>query len=149
MRAVLQRVSAAQVDIECQTIGKITQGWLVLLGVGKEDDLRDVTYMAEKTVHLRAFPDEKGKMNRSVLDIKGEILVVSQFTLYGDCRQGRRPGFSDAAPPEVADSLYKSYVESLRSSGLRVETGKFQAHMFVSLINEGPVTFLLDSRKNF
>lgn len=149
MRAVLQRVSAAQVEVECQTIGKITEGWLVLLGVGKEDDLRDVTYLAEKTANLRAFPDEKGKMNRSVIDINGEILVVSQFTLYGDCRQGRRPCFSDAAPPEVADSLYKSYVESLRSYGLRVETGKFQTHMVVSLVNEGPVTFLLDSRKNF
>lgn len=149
MRAVLQRVSAAKVDVEGQTIGKITQGWLVLLGVGKGDDLRDVSYLAEKTANLRAFPDEKGKMNRSVLEIKGEILVVSQFTLFGDCRQGRRPGFSDAAPPDVADSLYKSYFESLRSYGLHVETGKFQAHMSVSLINEGPVTFLLDSRKNF
>jgi D-tyrosyl-tRNA(Tyr) deacylase len=131
------------------TVGDIAGGWLVLLGVGKGDELRDATFLAEKTAHLRAFPDHQGKMNLSVLDSGGSVLVVSQFTLYGDCRQGRRPGFSDAAPPEIADQLYRAFIDALRTLGLRVDTGTFQAHMHVSLVNDGPVTFLLDSRKIF
>lgn len=149
MRAVLQRVSSAKVEVENLCVGEIGPGWLVLLGVGQGDGARDAAYLAEKTAFLRAFPDESGKMNRSVLDIHGSVLVVSQFTLYGDCRQGRRPGFMDAAEPTLAKELYETYVAALRTHRLTVSTGMFQAHMQVSLTNDGPVTFLLDSQKAF
>ena len=122
---------------------------MVLLGVAQGDTLQDVAYLAEKTFGLRIFEDASGKMNRSVEDIGGEVLVVSQFTLLGDCRKGRRPGFTDAAPPELADKLYEAYVSDLRSRGVIVATGVFRAEMQVSLVNDGPVTIMLDSRKQF
>ena len=146
MRAVLQRVKEASVTVDNQTIGRIGRGWLVLLGVAKTDRLNDVAYIADKTINLRAFPDQVGKMNRAIHEIGGAILVVSQFTLYGDCKKGRRPGFSEAATAELANELYSAYVHMLQTTGLTVVTGKFQADMQVSLINDGPVTLLLDSR---
>ncbi len=149
MRAVVQRVSRAQVSVEGQVVGSIQEGLLVLLGVGGEDHEADAAYLAEKTAGLRIFQDEAGKMNRSVTEIAGQVLVVSQFTLFGDCRRGRRPGFSAAAPPELADQLYQHYVSLLRQKGLTVETGVFQAMMKVESANEGPVTILLDSKKLF
>ena len=149
MRAILQRVSEAAVVVDGQTVGAVGRGLLVLLGVGREDDESDVRYLAQKTAGLRIFEDEQGRMNRSVSDIGGAVLVVSQFTLYGDCRKGRRPGFSDAAPPQRADSLYGDYVAQLQALGLTVATGIFQADMKVSLVNDGPVTFLLDSKREF
>jgi len=149
MRAVLQRVSEAAVVVDEQTVGAIGRGLLVLLGVGREDDESDVRYLAQKTAGLRIFEDEQGRMNRSVSDMGGSVLVVSQFTLYGDCRKGRRPGFSDAAPPQRADRLYRDYVAQLQTLGLTVATGVFQADMKVSLVNDGPVTFLLDSKREF
>ena len=149
MRAVLQRVSSARVVVENATVGEIGSGLLVLLGVEAGDDEGDVRYLAEKTAQLRIFEDADGKMNRSVADIGGGILVVSQFTLLADCRQGRRPGFSRAAPPATANALYAYYVKLLSERGLEVATGTFQANMEVSLVNQGPVTMLLDSRKVF
>jgi D-tyrosyl-tRNA(Tyr) deacylase len=149
MRAVLQRVSSARVVVEEESVGEIGPGLAVLLGVEEGDDENDALYLAEKTAGLRIFEDGEGKMNLSVTDTCGEILVVSQFTLLADCRQGRRPGFSRAAPPEKANALYEHYVDLLRERGLRVETGTFQAMMEVSLVNRGPVTMLLDSRKVF
>jgi D-tyrosyl-tRNA(Tyr) deacylase len=130
-------------------VGEIGQGLLVLLGVGRGDTEADAAYLAEKIVHLRIFEDAEGKMNRSLLDIGGEMLVVSQFTLYGDCRRGRRPSYSEAAPPEHARALYEYFVERARQYGPRVETGIFQEMMDVELVNVGPVTVLLDSRKQF
>jgi len=149
MRAVDQRVSQASVVVDGQTVGAIDQGLMVLLGVAQGDTAKDAAYLAEKTAGLRIFADDAGKMNRSVEEIAGGILVVSQFTLLGDCRNGRRPGFTDAAPPELADALYGAYVETLRKRGLTVSTGVFRADMQVSLVNDGPVTMLLDSRKLF
>jgi D-tyrosyl-tRNA(Tyr) deacylase len=149
MRAVLQRVSSARVVVEKETVGEIGEGLMVLLGVEAGDGESDARYLAEKTAQLRIFEDEAGKMNRSVSDIGGGLLVVSQFTLLADCRQGRRPGFSRAAPPETANALYEHYVKLLRERGLTVATGIFQAMMEVSLVNQGPVTMLLDSRKVF
>ncbi|MBW2690676.1 MAG: D-tyrosyl-tRNA(Tyr) deacylase [Deltaproteobacteria bacterium] len=149
MRAVIQRVSQASVVVAGETVGAIDQGLMVLLGVAQGDTLKDVTYLADKTAGLRIFEDENGKMNRSVEDIDGSLLVVSQFTLLGDCRKGRRPGFTDAAPPELADALYKEYVDALRSRGITVATGVFRADMQVALVNDGPVTIMLDSRKQF
>ncbi|SHI51703.1 D-tyrosyl-tRNA(Tyr) deacylase [Geosporobacter subterraneus DSM 17957] len=149
MRAVVQRVSEAAVVVEGQRVGEIQKGFLVLLGVEESDDLKDVEYMVEKIINLRIFEDENDKMNLSLLDIQGELLVVSQFTLLGDCRKGRRPSFSTAARPEQANHLYMCFVEQCRSKGLRVETGVFQAHMEVSLCNDGPVTMLVDSHRNF
>src|SRR5690606_35241844 len=128
-------------------VGKIAAGWLVLLGVAATDKSRDVTYLVEKTANLRAFPDSDGKMNRSVKDAGGAILVVSQFTLYGDCRKGRRPSFGHAAPPEKAHEFYHQFCEGLTALGIEVAKGTFQAHMQVRLINDGPVTFVLDSSK--
>jgi len=145
MRAVLQRVSQASVTVASETVGRIDAGWLVLLGVGESDSLDDVTYLADKVLGLRAFPDTAGKMNLSVADISGSLLIVSQFTLYADCRKGRRPSFADAAAPERANELYEAFVAHLKTSGLTVATGRFQHHMEVALVNDGPVTFLLDS----
>lgn len=149
MRAVLQRVGEARVDVGGTTVGAIGQGVLVLLGVGQGDSAADARFLADKIAGLRIFEDAQGKMNLSVEDVGGSLLVVSQFTLYGDCRQGRRPGFSAAAPPEQANALYEQFVGMLRERGLTVATGVFQAEMAVSLVNDGPVTLLLDSRKEF
>lgn len=149
MRAVLQRVAQARVEVADETVGAIAQGLLVLLGVEQEDDKGDAELLAKKTAELRLFEDDGGKMNLSVEDIGGEVLVVSQFTLAADCRKGRRPGFSRAAPPEEANRLYQHYVTLLRQRGLTVATGRFQAMMQVNLTNDGPVTFLLDSNKAF
>jgi len=147
MRTVLQRVKEASVVVEGKTTGKIGPGLLVFLGVGKGDEKRDAEYLSGKVLNLRIFADEAGRMNRSVLDEKGGLLVVSQFTLYGDCRKGRRPGFDQAADPALARQLYDYFVDLLRGAGLAVETGIFQADMQVSLINDGPVTLLCDSRE--
>ena len=149
MRAVIQRVSRAEVRVAEAVIGRIGEGLLVLLGVGRGDGEADAAYIAEKTAGLRVFPDEEGKLNRSVVDVGGGALVVSQFTLYGDVRRGRRPSFDDAAPPAEADRLYRFFCERLQEQGLTVETGQFQAMMQVELVNDGPVTILLDSKKNF
>jgi D-tyrosyl-tRNA(Tyr) deacylase len=145
----VQRVSEAAVRVEGRLAGSTGRGLLVLLGVGTGDTEDDADYLADKVVHLRIFADAAGQMNLSALDVKGEILVVSQFTLYGDTRRGRRPGFSEAAPPEEAERLYLHFVERVRRSGLRVAEGVFRAMMDVSLVNQGPVTLLLDSRKAF
>lgn len=149
MRAVVQRVSRAKVTVNGWIAGEIGMGLLVLLGVGQEDTEADVNYVAEKIAGLRIFGDQDGKMNRSVLDVGGSVLAVSQFTLYGDVRRGKRPSFDDAAPPEPARRLYELFVERIRAAGLRCETGRFQEMMLVELVNEGPVTILLDSGKEF
>jgi len=149
MRAVVQRVSSASVTVGERTVGHIGNGLLVLLGVHHEDGPADVEYIAGKISDLRIFEDAAHHMNRSVQEAGGAVLVVSQFTLAGDCRKGRRPSFDAAAPPEVAQPLYETVVETLRGRGLRVETGEFRAMMRVSLVNDGPVTLLLDSRKTF
>ena len=149
MKAVIQRVSQARVVIGAREHSHINTGILVLLGVEKGDTVEDATALAKKIIELRIFPDEAGKMNRSILDTNGEILAVSQFTLLGDCRKGRRPSFDDAAPPEQARHLYESFVETIGSSGVCVKTGVFQADMDVELSNQGPVTFILDSRRRF
>ena len=148
MRAVIQRVKEASVTVEGQVMGRCGKGLLILLGVKDTDDNAHGAYISEKITNLRIFEDEEGKMNRSVLDVGGEVLLVSQFTLYGDCRKGRRPSFSQAAAPEQARTLYQEVVRTLKEKGLHVEEGVFQAHMDVSLINDGPVTLLLDSDKN-
>lgn len=149
MRAVVQRISAASVTVEGRKVGTIGPGLLVLLGVARGDTEKDGEYLAEKLAGLRIFEDEEEKMNRSVAQIGGSILLVSQFTLYGDVRHGRRPSFTQAAPPEEANRLYEDLAQKLRDKGLTVETGQFQAHMEVSLVNDGPVTILLDSGKSF
>ncbi len=149
MRAVVQRVARASVSVAGETVGAIDHGLMVLLGVARGDTGQDAAYLAEKTAGLRIFEDDAGKMNRSVVDTGGGLLVVSQFTLLGDCRKGRRPGFSDAAPPELADALYREYVAALERLGLVVATGVFQADMQVELVNDGPVTLLLDSQRQF
>ncbi len=149
MRAVIQRVLEASVKTGGVEIARIGRGALVLLGISSEDSEEDVRYLAEKTVYLRIFPDEADKMNLSVLGIEGEILVVSQFTLYGDCRKGRRPSYASAARPDIAQALYESYVKELLKYTPKVATGRFQEMMEVFLVNDGPVTLLLDSRKNF
>ena len=149
MRAVLQRVSRAKVSFDDETIGEIGKGILVLLGVSREDSKKESDYLLEKTLNLRIFEDDEGKMNLSLKDIGGELLVVSQFTLYGDARKGRRPSFIKAAPPAEADRLYQYFVSQAKLQIEKVETGKFQAMMDVELVNDGPVTILLDSDKNF
>ncbi len=149
MRAVVQRVSEASVRIDGEVVGRIDQGIVVLLGVGAEDGEEDARYLAEKIIHLRIFPDAEGKMNLSVRDIGGGILVVSQFTLLGDCRKGRRPSYAPAAPPQMAKVLYDLFVEELEQYLLHVATGRFQEMMHVHLVNDGPVTLLLDSQKTF
>jgi D-tyrosyl-tRNA(Tyr) deacylase len=149
MRAVVQRVSRAKVTIKDWTAGEIGLGLLVLLAVGQEDTESDATYLAEKISGLRIFEDEQGKMNRSVQDVGGSVLAVSQFTLYGDARRGKRPSFAAAAPPQHARRLYEFFVERIRAAGLSCETGRFQEMMQVELVNEGPVTLLLESAKAF
>ncbi|MDO8677497.1 MAG: D-aminoacyl-tRNA deacylase [Acidobacteriota bacterium] len=149
MRAVVQRVTSARVTVGERTTGEIGQGLLVLVGVDQGDGPSDIQYIASKIRDLRIFQDDNDKMNRSVLDIGGAVLVVSQFTLSGDARNGRRPSFASAAPPEIARALYEDVVRELQDSGLRVATGEFKAMMQVALVNDGPVTILLDSRKNF
>ena len=149
MRAVVQRVSRAQVTVSGDIVGAVGSGLLVLLGVGRSDAEADASYLAGKILGLRIFEDQHGKMNRSIQDVAGGILVVSQFTLYGDVRRGKRPSFDEAAPPESARRLYEFFVEEIRESGLRCETGRFQEMMQVELVNDGPVTILLDSAKAF
>ncbi|MFO7274877.1 MAG: D-tyrosyl-tRNA(Tyr) deacylase [Symbiobacteriaceae bacterium] len=149
MRAVVQRVSRARVTVGGEVVGQIGPGYVVLLGVAREDDEAAADYLAEKVAGLRVFEDENGKMNRSIQEVGGSILAVSQFTLYGDVRRGRRPGFDRAARPEQAEPLYQRFVQRLREMGLHVETGRFQAHMEVELVNDGPVTILIDSEKTF
>jgi D-aminoacyl-tRNA deacylase len=146
MRAVLQRVSQASVQVESSCVAQIARGWLVLLGIAQEDSRADAEWLAEKVLNIRGFEDEKGKMNLSVLDVVGGILVVSQFTLLADCRSGRRPSFTAAAKPPVAEELYLLFTRLVEKSGLTVGSGVFGAMMHVELINDGPVTFLLDSR---
>ena len=149
MRAVVQRVRSARVTVGGETVGEIGPGLMVLLGVRIEDGEADAAYMADKILHLRVFEDEEGKMNRSVKEVEGGVLLVSQFTLYGDARKGRRPGFTEAAPPTLADPLYHRVAEIVRAGGVPVETGRFGAHMVVALENDGPVTLLLESRRLF
>ena len=149
MRAVVQRVSRAQVTVNDWISGEIGLGLLVLLGVGQDDTEAEANYLAEKVAGLRIFEDAGGKMNRSVTEVGGSILVVSQFTLYGDVRRGKRPSFDAAASPDLARRLYEFFVERIRAAGLRCETGRFQEMMHVELVNEGPVTILLDSSKGF
>jgi D-tyrosyl-tRNA(Tyr) deacylase len=149
MRALVQRVSRASVTVDATLTGQIATGLLVLLGVGQEDQESDADYLAEKIVGLRIFEDEQDKMNRSVVDVSGAILAVSQFTLYGDVRRGKRPSFDAAARPERARELYEYFVTRVRALGVRCETGVFQAMMEVELVNSGPVTILIDSRKEF
>jgi D-tyrosyl-tRNA(Tyr) deacylase len=149
MRAVVQRVHESSVVIDSQEVGRIGVGLLVLLGIAQGDDERDVDYLADKIVELRVFADEAGKMNRSLLEINGQMLVVSQFTLLGDCRKGRRPSFIAAAAPDTATHLYERFVARGRDRGIDVATGQFQAHMLVHLVNDGPVTLMLDSKKLF
>ncbi len=149
MRAVVQRVSRASVTVSGEVVGQIGEGLLVLLGVSNEDSASDSVYLAEKISTLRIFDDEDGKMNQSIVDVAGDILVVSQFTLYGDVRRGRRPSWSDAAPPDKAAALYEDFVSQLKKYVRRVETGTFRAMMQVELVNDGPVTLLIDSSKLF
>jgi D-tyrosyl-tRNA(Tyr) deacylase len=149
VRAVVQRVAEASVRIDSEVSGRIGPGLAVLLGVAVGDAERDADYLADKVLNLRVFPDETGQMNRSVLDVRGGLLVVSQFTLCGDARRGRRPSYVEAASPEAANRLYERFVERLRPSGLEIATGVFRAMMDVALVNHGPVTILLDSRKVF
>ena len=149
MRAVVQRVIKASVAVDAREVGSINQGILVLLGVGHKDGRQDAEYMADKVVHLRIFADEQGKMNRSLLDVGGGLLAVSQFTLWGDCRKGRRPSFVAAAEPAKAERLYEAFIDHARSLGVTVASGRFQEMMEVSLVNDGPVTLLLDSKKEF
>ena len=149
MRAVVQRVKRAEVRVNGDVVGSVGPGLLVLVGIGKADSDTDVQKLAEKIVNLRVFEDEHGKMNRSLLEWGGQVLCVSQFTLYGDCRKGRRPSYDQAAGPDTAQRLYDDFVKVLRSFGILVATGQFQAMMEVELVNDGPVTLLLDSEKKF
>ncbi len=149
MRAVVQRVSRAQVSVGEEVVGKIGAGLLVLLGVANDDALADVEYLAAKIVGLRVFEDDNAKMNRSVVEIGGSVLAVSQFTLYGDVRKGKRPSFDEAAPPQLANELYELFVRKVREANVPCETGRFQAMMQVELVNDGPVTILLDSKRTF
>ena len=149
MRAVVQRVTESHVSVDGEVCGRIGQGLLVLLGVGRDDSEKDADYLAEKVAHLRIFRDDEDKMNLSVMDVRGGVLVISQFTLFGDCRRGRRPSFISAAAPDEGNRLYRCFVDRLKGYGLAVEEGIFQAMMMVHLVNDGPVTMLLDSAKDF
>jgi D-tyrosyl-tRNA(Tyr) deacylase len=147
MRACIQRVHEAHVTVDGQVVGRIARGLVVLLGVEQGDSVHDARYLADRICEFRIFEDEDGKMNRSVQEIRGAMLVVSQFTLVADCRKGRRPSFTQAAPPDVAEQLYETFVAAAGVRGIEMATGRFRAHMDVSLINDGPVTFIIDSRK--
>ncbi len=149
MRAVVQRVKKSRVIVEGRLVGEINKGFNVLLGISKEDTIEDLKYIKDKIINLRVFEDENDKMNLSLLDIKGDILSISQFTLYGDCRKGRRPNFMNAMGGDEAKALYEEFVKMLKESGLKIETGEFGAHMNVEIENDGPVTILLDSKKEF
>lgn len=149
MRAVVQKTLTSSVTSEGELVGKAAGGLTVLLGVSVQDDEQDAAYLADKIVHLRIFEDAAGKLNHSLLDVGGEMLVVSQFTLYGDARHGRRPSYVEAAKPEQAEQLYQKFVADVRAAGVKVATGRFRTHMIVCLENDGPVTILLDSKKNF
>ena len=149
MRAVVQRVTEASVKVDENIVGKINEGLMVLLGVGNDDNEKDLDYLVGKVLGLRIFQDENDKMNLSLLDVKGELLVVSQFTLYGDVRKGKRPSFSTSASPEIGNKYYEEFINKTRALGVKTETGIFGAHMNVSLVNNGPVTILLDSKKVF
>jgi D-tyrosyl-tRNA(Tyr) deacylase len=149
MRACVQRVLKSSVTVDGEVVGQIGRGLLVLVGIGKGDTDRDARWLAERIVGLRLFEDSDGKMNLSLADIQGAMLIVSQFTLYGDCRKGRRPSFTAAAPPELAEQLYQTFVAAVGVQGIEVATGQFQAHMDVALVNDGPVTLLIDSEKRF
>ncbi|MEA3467490.1 MAG: D-aminoacyl-tRNA deacylase [Thermodesulfobacteriota bacterium] len=149
MRAVIQRVSRASVTVDSEITGKIGAGLLVLLGIHKDDGAKEIKWLADKIINLRIFKDEDGKMNDSLLDTGGAMLIVSQFTLYGDCRKGRRPGYSTAAPPDRAKSLYRQFIDTVKQKNISTASGRFQAHMDVELVNDGPVTLLLDSSKLF
>ncbi len=149
MRSVVQRVSRASVTIHGEETGKIKKGLVVFLGLHGDDGEKEIQWMTDKILNLRIFEDDQGKMNNSLFDIKGEVLIVSQFTLYGDCRKGRRPGYSQAARPEKAEPLYEKFIECVRESGITAATGQFQEMMAVDLVNDGPVTLLLDSAKKF
>ena len=146
MKAIVQRVKNAGVAVDGETISGIGKGIMVLLGVAREDTEKEADYLVEKIIHLRIFEDDQGKMNRSLKDIQGELLVVSQFTLLGDCRKGRRPSFTGAAPPEEADRLYTYFAKKAEDAGITVKTGRFRANMDVSLVNQGPVTLMLESK---
>jgi D-tyrosyl-tRNA(Tyr) deacylase len=146
MRAVVQRVTACEVRVSDQTVGEIGPGLLVLLGISLSDEEKDADYLSDKIARLRIFEDDAGKMNRSLIDTGGEMLIVSQFTLLGDCRKGRRPSFVEAAPPEKAERLYDYFVDRVRLNGISVATGQFQAMMAVSLVNDGPVTLIVESK---
>lgn len=149
MRGVIQRVKSSSVKVDDKVIGEIKEGLLILLGVGEGDQDQDLDYIFEKTINLRIFEDEEGKMNKSLLDIGGELLVVSQFTLYGDVRKGRRPSFSSSAKPDMAEVYYEKFLEKSRSEGIKTQSGEFGADMEVSIVNDGPVTILLDSKRIF
>ncbi len=149
MRAVVQRVKESQVKVDDEVIGSIDEGLLIFLGIGNEDSMDDIDYLIDKIINLRIFEDVEGKMNLSALDLEKDIMIVSQFTLYGDCRKGRRPSFFDAAPPDKAERLYDVFVSKMNDYDLNIETGEFQAMMDVDLINDGPVTLLIDSKKEF
>lgn len=149
MRAVVQRVLRGKVSVDNENVGEIGRGLVVLLGVGIGDREEDARYLAEKTVNLRIFPDDDGKMDRSQLDLGLPMLAVSQFTLYGDCRKGRRPNFTQAAPPEIGEKLYEAYCKEVESRGVPVAKGRFRSHMVVEIINDGPVTIILDSNRSF
>ena len=149
MKALLQRVTAAQVTVESEVVGKIGHGLVVFVGVANDDTPEDINYLTRKIVELRIFEDTEGKFNLSLLDVSGELLLVSQFTLLANTRKGRRPGFTDAAPPEIAEALFNQFVEQVRTTGLKVETGRFQTHMHVEINNDGPVTIMIDSRERF
>jgi D-tyrosyl-tRNA(Tyr) deacylase len=148
MRAVLQRVVCSSVTVEGKKIGEIGKGLVILLGVRNGDSVENAKFLADKCVHLRIFNDEEGKFNLSALQVKGELLVISQFTLYGDTRKGRRPSFIDAAPPEISEPLYQKFIEYLKASGLKVASGEFGAMMLVQINNDGPVTLIVESREN-
>jgi len=148
MRACVQRVTRAKVEVEEQVVGEIALGLVVLLGVGENDSLEDVKYLANKISHLRIFPDDEGKMNRSLIDVHGEVLAISQFTLYADTRKGRRPSFVRAAKPDLGQELYENFVAALRELGISVATGIFQTDMQIELVNDGPVTIMMDSQKD-
>ncbi len=147
MKVVIQRVTTASVAVGGEEIGRIGPGLVVLVGVAQGDTSEDVRYLSDKTINLRIFADTEGKFNLSAMDVKGELLLVSQFTLLASTRKGRRPGFTDAAPPEEAEALFNEFVGATRAAGLKVETGKFQAHMLVDIKNDGPVTIIIDSRE--